>query len=115
VIYAGQIVEEATTVELFAEPAPSLHPRAHRRGTGHRAAPTGAVGDPGRVPNLIDLPVGCRFAGRCEARVEAGLTRCVEEMPAQVEVRAGHKARCFLHSDAADDSATPVSLGAKRT
>jgi oligopeptide/dipeptide ABC transporter ATP-binding protein len=69
---------------------------------------------PGRVPNLIDLPVGCRFASRCEARVEAGLTRCVEEMPALVEIRPGHKARCFLHSDAAEVTGTPVTMGAKR-
>jgi hypothetical protein len=36
-------------------------------------------------------------------------------MPALVEIRPGHKARCFLHSDAADDTGTPVTIGAKRT
>ena len=115
VMYAGQIVEEASTTDLFAEP---LHP--YTRGLigsvpviGRRQEELSVI--PGRVPNLIDLPVGCRFAARCEARVEAGLTRCVEEMPALVEIRPGHKARCFLHSDAADDTATPVTIGTKRT
>ena len=68
---------------------------------------------PGRVPNLIDLPAGCRFAPRCEARIEAGLTRCLEEMPALVEVAPGHKVRCFLHSDAAE-TATPVGQRSER-
>ena len=67
---------------------------------------------PGRVPNLIDLPPGCRFASRCEARIEAGLTRCTEELPALVEVEPGHRVRCFLHSDAAE-VAVPVTVGKK--
>jgi oligopeptide/dipeptide ABC transporter ATP-binding protein len=113
VMYAGQIVEETATASLFSEP---LHP--YTRGLigsvpviGRRQDELSVI--PGRVPNLIDLPPGCRFAPRCEARIEAGLTRCVEEMPALVEVRPGHKVRCFLHSDVAVDS-TPVTLGATR-
>jgi oligopeptide/dipeptide ABC transporter ATP-binding protein len=113
VMYAGQIVEETTTPTLFAEP---LHP--YTRGLigsvpviGRRQDELSVI--PGRVPNLIDLPPVCRFAPRCKARIEAGLTRCVEEMPALTEVRPGHMVRCFLHSDAAAD-ATPVTLGATR-
>ena len=113
VMYAGQIVEEAPTPALFAEP---LHP--YTRGLIGSVPVIGRRQDelfviPGRVPNLIDLPPGCRFAPRCEARIEAGLTRCVEEMPALTEVRPGHKARCFLHSDAAEPS-TPVTLSGVR-
>ncbi len=113
VMYAGQIVEETATPSLFSEP---LHP--YTRGLigsvpviGRRQDELSVI--PGRVPNLIDLPPGCRFAPRCEARVEAGLTRCVEEMPALVEVQPGHKVRCFLHSEVAADP-TPVTLGATR-
>jgi peptide/nickel transport system ATP-binding protein len=113
VMYAGQIVEEATTPALFASP---LHP--YTQGLigsvpviGRRQDELSVI--PGRVPNLVDLPAGCRFAPRCEARIEAGLTRCVEEMPALVEVTPGHKVRCFLHSDVAE-TATPVTIDTAR-
>ncbi len=113
VMYAGQIVEETSTSVLFSEP---LHP--YTRGLigsvpviGRRQEELSVI--PGRVPNLIDLPPGCRFASRCEARVEAGLTRCTVEMPALTEVRPGHKVRCFLHSDRAEEPVT-VTLGKTR-
>ena len=102
VMYAGQIVEEAPTEELFASP---LHP--YTTGLigsvpviGRRTAELAVI--PGRVPNLVGLPAGCRFAPRCTARIEAGLTRCTEDLPALVEVQPGHLVRCFLHSDAAE-------------
>jgi oligopeptide/dipeptide ABC transporter ATP-binding protein len=111
VMYAGQIVEEASTDALFREPK---HP--YTEGLigsvpviGRRQDELSVI--PGRVPNLIDLPPGCRFASRCDARVRAGLTRCTEELPALVEVTPGHKVRCFLHSDAAE-AGVPVQLSA---
>jgi oligopeptide/dipeptide ABC transporter ATP-binding protein len=112
VMYAGQIVEEATTVELFREP---LHPYTNGlMGSvpviGRRKTELAVI--PGRVPNLIDLPPGCRFAPRCQARLEHGLTRCTEDMPALVEVAGGHKVRCFLHSDEAQVD-VPVELTKK--
>ena len=65
VMYAGQIVEEAATDELFAEPK---HP--YTQGLIGSIPVLGARREwldviPGRVPNLIDLPPGCRFASRC--------------------------------------------------
>jgi oligopeptide/dipeptide ABC transporter ATP-binding protein len=105
VMYAGQIVEETDTRTLFREP---LHP--YTQGLIGSVPVIGQRRDrleviPGRVPNLVDLPVGCRFAPRCRAREEHGLTRCTEALPALVEVRSGHKVRCFLHSDAAEEPA----------
>jgi peptide/nickel transport system ATP-binding protein len=113
VMYAGQIVEEAPTRLLFREPK---HP--YTEGLigsvpviGRRVSELAVI--PGRVPNLIGLPSGCRFAPRCQARVEHGLTQCTEALPALVEVEQGHKVRCFLHSDAVAEEA-PVVLGKQR-
>ena len=115
VMYAGQIVEEAPTDDLFASP---LHP--YTIGLigsvpviGQRKEELAVI--PGRVPNLVGLPVGCRFAPRCTARVEAGLTRCTEALPALVEVRPGHKVRCFLHSDAAEPEPNDSAPGVATT
>ena len=65
VMYAGEIVEETDVVSLFREP---LHP--YTKGLIGSIPVVGAVKDelaviPGNVPNLIDLPKGCRFAPRC--------------------------------------------------
>ena len=56
---------------------------------------------PGIVPNLIDLPQGCRFAPRCTTRVDEGVDIATEVHPALLPVRPGHDVRCWLYHDAA--------------
>jgi oligopeptide/dipeptide ABC transporter ATP-binding protein len=99
VMYAGQIVEEASVHDLFADPK---HP--YTRGligsipvAGERREWLEVI--PGSVPNLIDLPAGCRFADRCRARVEHGLEACTTHMPALTEVSTGHQVRCWLYEE----------------
>ncbi len=113
VMYAGQIVEETDTKTLFHDPK---HPYTHGLiGSvpviGERRQRLEVI--PGRVPNLIDLPPGCRFAPRCTARIEAGLEQCTVDIPALVEVAPRHKVRCFLHSDAVDQS-VPIEITGRR-
>jgi len=55
---------------------------------------------PGTVPNLINLPPGCRFAPRCQSRVQYGLTICTDVKPELDEVKPGHQVRCWLYSSA---------------
>jgi peptide/nickel transport system ATP-binding protein len=98
VMYAGQIVEETDTRSLFHDPK---HP--YTKGLLGCLPVLGAVIDeleviPGIVPSLVDAPQHCRFADRCTARLEAGLTECTERMPKLVEIESGHKVRCFLYS-----------------
>jgi oligopeptide/dipeptide ABC transporter ATP-binding protein len=99
VMYAGQIVEQATTVELFGEPR---HP--YTRGligsipvAGERREWLDVI--PGHVPDLVDLPEGCRFASRCQARVDNDLDICFEQVPTLREVSPGHEVRCWLYED----------------
>ena len=65
---------------------------------------------PGSVPNLINLPVGCRFAPRCRMREQYGLTICTEIEPDLVEVKAGHDVRCWLYVSQGDHVA-PLEMG----
>jgi oligopeptide/dipeptide ABC transporter ATP-binding protein len=101
VMYAGEIVEEANTETLFASPK---HP--YTQGligsiplAGDRREWLEVI--PGRVPNLIDLPSGCRFAPRCRAREEAGLKICTEQRPDLINIDDGHTVRCFLYQEGA--------------
>ena len=97
VMYAGRIVEEAEVNELFDSPK---HPY-----TKALIGSTPILGQtdkelttiPGSVPNLINLPVGCKFAPRCLARVENELEICTEEEPEHKEVAPNHMVRCWLY------------------
>ncbi len=109
VMYAGRIVEQADVHTLFAKP---MHP--YTKGLIESIPVLGKVKDrlaviPGSVPNLINLPPGCKFASRCQARIEHGLTLCTQEEPALVKTQAGHSVRCWLYMDHEDHKA-PLSF-----
>ncbi len=53
---------------------------------------------PGSVPNLVNLPPGCRFAPRCRSREQYDLAICTEIEPELVEVAPKHLVRCWLYS-----------------
>jgi len=97
VMYAGRIVEKAEVNELYTSPK---HPY-----TQALIGSTPVLGQtdkelvtiPGSVPNLIDLPPGCKFAPRCTARVEYNLERCEDEEPELKQVAPDHWARCWLY------------------
>jgi peptide/nickel transport system ATP-binding protein len=97
VMYAGRIVEQTDANTLFVEP---LHP--YTLGLIASIPVLGKVKDrleviPGIVPNLIDLPVGCKFAPRCLKRQEYGLEICAQREPDLVEIKTGHLIRCWLY------------------
>ena len=99
VMYAGQIVEENEVDALFANP---LHP--YTQGLIGSIPVLGRQVDelvtiPGIVPRLIDLQPGCRFAGRCTARVEAELDICTVTEPELLSREPGHDVRCWLYDE----------------
>jgi len=94
VMYAGRVVEEASAEQLFETP---LHP--YTQGlleslptleTGKRHRRLTAI--PGLIPNLLDLPTGCKFAPRCPKVIGD----CWPTEPELREIRPGHWARCIL-------------------
>jgi oligopeptide/dipeptide ABC transporter ATP-binding protein len=65
---------------------------------------------PGSVPNLINLPQGCRFAPRCRTRVEKQLRICTEREPDLIEAASGHRVRCWLYQDAPEQGVPEKAL-----
>ena len=105
VMYAGQIVEQTDVRTLFKEP---LHP--YTQGLIGSIPILGKIKErldviPGSVPNLINMPPGCRFAPRCRARVENNLTICTEKEPDLINTKQGHLVRCWLYQDAGHNAA----------
>ena len=81
VMYAGEIVEQTDVGHAVRRAAAPVHPGPHRRGPGAGRDPaTSWPSIPGSVPNLIELPDGCRFAPRCAARVEHGNVLATERI-----------------------------------
>ncbi len=93
VMYAGEVVEVARTVDLFQRPC---HPYTiglmhsiPRLGERQKKDRLQAIS--GTVSDLIDLPVGCTFSPRC-LHVTG---ECRQRAPEFVELEPGHRVRCF--------------------
>lgn len=99
VMYAGRIVEESPVVELFKDPR---HPYTTAL---IGSTPVLGMADkelttiPGSVPNLINLPEGCKFAPRCVARIEHNLEICTEQEPELKQIGPNRSVRCWLYED----------------
>jgi peptide/nickel transport system ATP-binding protein len=90
IMYAGRLVEEGTTAEVFKSPA---HPY-----TAHLIASLPRIGDTeareglgGAPPNLADPPPGCRFHPRCPLAMDV----CRREAPEMAWISDTHRVACF--------------------
>ena len=92
VMYAGYIIEEAPVKELYAHPThpytlgligslPSLTTDTRKR----------LVSIPGAPPVLLEKPVGCPFAERCDYAFD----RCRVENPPLLSLGALHRVACW--------------------
>jgi oligopeptide/dipeptide ABC transporter ATP-binding protein len=93
VMYAGQIVEQAGVLELFDNPE---HPYTEAllgalpqlEGEGIRQGRLMSI--PGRPPDLVNPPEGCRFAARCPYE---GQDACATRPQELRQIRPGHWVR----------------------
>ena len=93
VMYLGQMVEKASSADIFAEP---LHPYTKALLS---AVPVPVVGQErrkrqlirGEITSPVNLPDECRFCNRCDESQEAV---CRAGNPPLREVKAGHFVAC---------------------
>jgi peptide/nickel transport system ATP-binding protein/oligopeptide transport system ATP-binding protein len=101
VMYAGKVMEQANTFELFRN---TCHPyteglmKSIPKITSEKQR---LYNIKGVVPNLMKLPKACRFCPRCDYV----MPRCFEQEPPLYKVKSvvenseDHYVRCFLHED----------------
>lgn len=98
VMYCGSVVEEGPVKEIFKNP---VHP--YTKGL-ISSIPKLTDNDErlfnirGSVPNLRNLPEGCRFADRCDYCTE----QCRNAFPPLSAVNEGHNVRCYLNGGLPD-------------
>lgn len=94
VMYGGKIQELADVYTLFEDPK---HP--YTQGLldslpdpyAERKEELKAI--PGNVPNILELPKGCKFCTRCVKVMDI----CWDNEPELKELSPGHKVRCHLY------------------
>jgi peptide/nickel transport system ATP-binding protein len=99
IMYAGKIVEEGPSAQVFAKPA---HPYTEALAAAFpsigdfrfRRAPSGLGGDP---PQPDSIPSGCSFHPRCPVAFD----ECPSVIPDLYEAGDGRKAACLLVRDKA--------------
>lgn len=93
VMYAGEVIEQGTTSDVFGNPK---HPYTEKLLEcdpasilqKSRTLPT----IPGEIPDLVDLPPGCVFKNRCDRAIDA----CDSITPAWTELDDKHFVSCHV-------------------
>ncbi len=96
VMYAGRIVERASTDDLFKDPK---HP--YTRGLIRsvprldKATKERLYSIPGAPPSLINIPECCPYHPRCEYAMDI----CSRQYPDETDLGKGHRVCCWLYNN----------------
>lgn len=93
VMYCGKVMEEASVKDLFQNPMhpytvglmkciPSIDTKVEK-----------LYSIPGYIPHPSQFPNGCRFSNRCTKAMDI----CSNKQPDLMEIKEGHKVRCWLY------------------
>ena len=93
VMYAGKVMEYAEIFELFEKPRHPYTEGIMKSIPIINSEKMRLYNIKGVVPDLLNLPKGCRFCPRCEKAEE----KCFEREPNLYEASKNHYVRCFLY------------------
>lgn len=109
VLYAGELMEDASVPDLFARP---LHPYTMelmscvpRLATQQSRVRLRTI--KGNIPSQAQLPAGCIFAPRCPLAIE----KCYTDKPVTEQATSGHTVKCHRWREIADGSIGHDILG----
>ncbi|MFQ6609785.1 MAG: oligopeptide/dipeptide ABC transporter ATP-binding protein, partial [Fidelibacterota bacterium] len=101
VLYGGVILDVANSVDLFSKP---LHPYTlglldsiPRPDLKEMKKRLGTIR--GMVPNILEMPEGCKFCTRCDMKIDM----CDTVEPPLKEIHPGHFVRCHVKISDAED------------
>ncbi len=98
VMYLGSLVEVSDNKQLYTRP---LHPYTHALISAipipdpDKKSMEARVELQGEVPSPINMPPGCKFAGRCPYAMD----RCRKAEPKLKEIEPGHFTACYLYEN----------------
>ena len=99
VMYAGQIVERAASLDLFQEPKhPYTKGLLNSIPRPDRKSEERLFSIEGQPPNLINIPACCPFYPRCNSATEI----CRQRRPPAMQFGNGHTVNCWLYEDLAE-------------
>jgi oligopeptide/dipeptide ABC transporter ATP-binding protein len=94
VMYAGRIVEKAPIKDFYKNPSHPYSVGLIRSVPvlGQRVRRLYSI--EGQPPNLLNPPIGCRFAPRCKRAMKI----CNESYPPEVALKENHSVSCWLYA-----------------
>ena len=98
VMYSGKVMERGNVLDIFDDPA---HPYTRQLLGCLPEFGGGDGGIPGRLPDPVDPPSGCRFASRCNYAEEDCRTG---EQPDETEITQGQHVSCIHYQPGRDPS-----------
>ncbi len=101
IMYAGRLAEQGSAEDVYRAPAHPYTQALLRAFPNIHTSREFVAGIPGHPPDLIEPPVGCRFADRCPLAIE----RCHAEEPVLRSMTPGHTVACHLATPDALDHA----------
>ena len=106
VMYAGQLVEAAPSVDLTDRAAHPYTQLLLSAAPDPDRGETPKLAGRGAPPSLLAPPSGCRFHPRCPSAMDI----CKRQVPPSFPISSGHIAACWLHADPAQKGASENGL-----
>lgn len=94
VMYAGSIVEEGTTENILTSPSHPYTKALIEAIPRLKSEKRYIKPIPGQIPNLRELPAGCKFHPRCPLAKKL----CSTEEPQMIAIDRFHKVKCHFYS-----------------